>query len=129
MYYVALIAIVLIFIWRIVAGFKKGMVQEVVSLVALAIGVVSAVLLVSAVSSFADKEIGQVIKTILLIVIVCVANRLIHLFLNSIGLVAKLPVIKGFDKLLGAAVGFVEGLAIVGAIVYVLKAWGLAQLM
>ncbi len=128
MYYVALIAIALIFIWRIVVGFKKGMVQEVVSLVALAIGVVCAVLLLSAVSSYVDKEIGQLIKTILIIGVVCLAYKLIHVFLVSIGLVAKLPVVKGFDKLLGAAIGFVEALAIVGAVIYILKAWGLAQL-
>lgn len=36
MYYAALIVIALVFIWRITAGFKKGMVQELISLIAMA---------------------------------------------------------------------------------------------
>lgn len=35
MYYIALIIVALIFIWRIVAGFRKGMVQEIISLIAM----------------------------------------------------------------------------------------------
>lgn len=129
MYYVALFAIVLIFIWRIVTGFQKGMVREIISLVALVIGVVCAVLLLSAVDSYMDREIGQLIKFILIIIVVSLAHKLIHLFLSSIGLIAKLPVVKGVDKLLGAVVGFVEAMVIVGVTVYILKVWGLAQLM
>ena len=37
MYYAALIIIALIFIWRMIAGFRKGMVQELISLVAMAV--------------------------------------------------------------------------------------------
>ena len=37
MYYAALVVIALVFIWRIVAGFKRGMVQELISLIAMAV--------------------------------------------------------------------------------------------
>ena len=37
MYYAALIIIALIFIWRMTVGFRKGMVQEIISLIAMAV--------------------------------------------------------------------------------------------
>ena len=52
MYYVAIVVIVLIFIWRIMAGFKRGMVQEIVSLIAMAVAGVCMVLILGAVGSY-----------------------------------------------------------------------------
>lgn len=129
MYYVALIAIVLIFIWRISVGFKRGMVKEIISLIATAVGGLCVVLILSAVSSYMDKEIGQLVQVVVALLVICLAYRLAHILLTSIGLVAKLPVIKGLDKVLGAVVGFVEAGVIVGLLVHLLKNWGLSALL
>lgn len=129
MYYVALIAIVLIFIWRITVGFKRGMVKEIISLIATAVGGLCVVLILSAISSYMDKEIGQVVQVIVALLVICLAYRLVHLLLTSVKLVAKLPILKGLDKILGAAVGFVEAGVIVGILVYVLKNWGMSVLL
>ncbi len=129
MYYIALIAIVLIFIWRISVGFKRGMIKEIISLIATAVGGLCIILILSAISSYVDKEIGQLIKTIVALLVICLAYRIGHLFLTSVKLVAKLPIVKGLDKVLGAIVGFAEAGVIIGVIVYVLKNWGLSLLM
>ena len=55
MYYVALFIIALIFIWRMTAGFKKGMVQEIISLVAMAVAGACVVLILGAIGSYMDK--------------------------------------------------------------------------
>mgnify|MGYP003596076330 FL=1 len=51
MYYAALIIIALIFIWRMTVGFRKGMVQEIISLIAMAVAGVCILLIFGAIGS------------------------------------------------------------------------------
>ena len=129
MYYFALIIIVLIFIWRVAIGFRKGMVQEVISLIAMAVAGVCVVLILGAIGSYLNQEIGKVIQMVLVLFAVCRFYRLLHVLFTSLELVSKLPIIKGLDKLLGAVVGCAEAVLIVGLLVYLLKNWGLSMIV
>lgn len=129
MYYVALVIVALIFIWRIAAGFKKGMVQEIISLIAMGVAGFCIVLILGAVGSYLDKEIGQLIQFIVVLIVVCLAYRLVNILFTSLQLISKLPIIKGLDKLLGAVVGMAEAGLIVGVLVHFLKNWGLSQII
>lgn len=129
MYYIALGIVIIIFIWRIIAGFRKGMVQEITSLIAMAIAGVCVVLILGAVGSYLDKEIGRMIQIVVVLVVVCMIYRLIHVLFTSLELISKLPIIKGLDKLLGAVIGAAEAGVIVGFLVYFLKSWGLSFLV
>ncbi len=128
MYYIALIVIALIFIWRIVAGFRKGMVQEIVSLVAMAAAGICIFLIMGAIGNYMNREIGKMIQVVAVLFAVCFVYRLIHMLFVSLELISKLPVIKGVDKLFGAVVGCLEAALIVGFLVYLLKNWGLSVL-
>ncbi len=128
MYYIALGVVALIFIWRICAGFKKGMVQEVISLIAMGVAGFCVMLILGAIGSYLDKEIGQLIQFVVVLIVVCLAYRLINILFTSLQLISKLPIIKGLDKLLGAVVGLAEAGLIVGILVHFLKNWGLAQI-
>lgn len=128
MYYVSLAVIAIIFIWRMIAGFRKGMVQEVISLIAMAVAGVCVVLILGAIGSYLDREIGRLIQIVAVLFVVCLVYRLVHTLFTSLELISKLPIIKGLDKLLGIAVGFAEAALIVGVLVYFLKNWGLSIL-
>lgn len=128
MYYIALIIIAIIFIWRITAGFRKGMVQEIISLIAMAIVGVCVILILGAIGSYLNQEIGKTIQMVVVLIVVCLIYRLVHVLFTSLELISKLPIVKGVDKLLGAAVGMAEAALIVGFIVYFLKNWGLSVL-
>ncbi len=128
MYYIALVVIVLIFIWRIASGFRKGMVQELIALVAIAVAGICIILILGAVGSYMNREISKVIQMVVVLLAVCLVYRLVHVLFTSLELISKLPVIKGLDKLLGAGLGFVEAGLIVGILVYLLKNWGLSIL-
>lgn len=129
MYYVALIVIALIFIWRIAAGFKKGMVQEIVSLIAMAAAGFCMLLIIAAIGSYLDKEIGRLVQMIAVLLAVCLVYRLINTLFVSLKLISKLPIIKGLDKIMGAVVGFAEAGILVGFLVYIIKNWGLSNLV
>mgnify|MGYP002511132252 CR=1 FL=1 len=128
MYYIALIIIAIIFIWRITAGFRKGMVQEIILLIAMAIVGVCVILILGAIGSYLNQEIGKTIQMVVVLIVVCLIYRLVHVLFTSLELISKLPIVKGVDKLLGAAVGMAEAALIVGFIVYFLKNWGLSVL-
>ena len=128
MFYIALVIIILIFIWRIAAGFRKGMVHEMVSLIAVIVATFCIVLILGAVGSYMNQEIAKVIQMIVVLFVVCLVYRLVNILFTSLELISKLPVIKGLDKLLGAGLGFIEAGLIVGILVYFLKNWGLSIL-
>ena len=128
MYYVSLIVIAIIFIWRISVGFRKGMVQEIISLIAMAVAGVCVVLILGAVGSYLEREIGRAIQSVIVLFVVCFVYRLVHTLFTSLELISKLPVIKWLDKLLGIVVGFEEAALISGVLVYFLKNWGLSIL-
>ena len=128
MYYIALALIAVIFIWRVAAGFRRGMVREIISLIAMAVAGVCVVLIIGAVGSYLEKEISKTITMVAVLFIVCVVYRLVHVLFTSLELISRLPVIKGVDKLLGAVTGAAEAGVIVGVLVYLLKSWGLSVL-
>ena len=129
MYYFALIIIALIFIWRVAVGFRKGMVQEIISLIAMGVAGICVILILGAIGSYFDREIGKVIQTVLVLFVICLVYRLVHVLFTSLELVSKLPIVKGLDKLLGAVIGCAEAVLIVGLLVYFLKKWGLSMLV
>lgn len=128
MYYVALAVIIIVFIWRIRAGFRRGLVQEIVSLIAMAAAGICAVLMVGAIGSYLDKEISKTIEMAAVLFAVCIVYRIVHVLFTSLKLISKLPLIKGLDKLLGAAAGALEAGVIVAVLVHFLKNWGLTFL-
>lgn len=128
MYYISLIIIALIFIWRAAAGFRKGMVQEIISLIAMAVAGICVVLILGAVGSYLNREIGKTVEMAVVLFVVCLVYRTIHVLFTSLELISRLPIIKWLDKLLGIAVGLAEAGLIVGLLVYFLKNWGLSIL-
>lgn len=128
MYYIILGIIAFIFLWRIAAGFKKGMVREIVSLISTIVAGFCLLLILGAIGSYMDREMGRLAQIIAVLAAVCVIYRVVSLLFTSLKLVTHLPVIRGFDKMLGAAFGFGEAAVIVGFLVYLLKNWGLSIL-
>lgn len=128
MYYAVLIGIGLIFLWRIVTGFKRGMVKEIISLIAMAVAGVCVLLILAAIGNYMEREIGELIQMVVVLFVVCLIYRIVHVLLGSLKLIAKLPIIKWLDKILGAVVGFIEAGLITGLLVYFLKNWGLSML-
>ena len=128
MYYAALIIVVLIFVWRMVAGFKKGMVQELISLIAMVVAGVCVILILGVIGSYLDREIAQVVKMVAVLSVVCLVYRLVNVLFTSLQLIAKLPIVRWIDKVLGIAVGFAEAGLLVMVFIHILKKWGLSIL-
>ena len=128
MYHAVLIFIALIFIWRMIAGFKKGMVQELISLVAMTVAGVCVVLILGAIGSYMDKEIAQVVKMVAVLLVICLVYRLVNVLFTSLQLIAKLPIVRWLDRMLGIVVGLAEAGMLAAILIHLLKKWGLSIL-
>ena len=102
--------------------------KEILSLIAMVVAGFCAYLLLGAVGSYLNREIGRLIQIIILLLIVCIVYKLANLIFTSISLVSRLPLIRSADKLFGAVFGILEGIIITGYILYWLKNWGLSVL-
>lgn len=121
---ITLIIVLVIFILTIVHGYKKGMTKEISGLVSWAVTLFVMSLIIMLYTSFRANEGKNMVVTIIILVAVALVNGVIRLFLKPIKLVAKLPILKFLDQLLGIVIGVAEGFLIVW-LMYVLNESGL----
>ena len=93
---------------KIMDGYKKGMVKEIISFVSLVVMCVVVLLLGSGLHSYMEKEILGVVIAILLLVILGIAHHALKLVFFSAKLISKLPIVHSADKILGMLVGALE---------------------
>lgn len=104
-----MVLIVLLFtIFKIVDGYKKGMVKEIISFVSLVVMCVVVVLISAGLHSYMEKQVIGVIIAILLLAVLGIAHHLLGVVFFSAKVVSKLPIIHWADKLLGMVVGALE---------------------
>lgn len=115
------IIVVVIFLIKIIDGFRKGMVKEICSVVSMFVLCALASLIVGGIRSYNTGKILNVIAAVILISLLSIAHHLIKLVLFSAKLISKLPVVHFVDKLLGAVFGALE-VAIAIWFVYMLTA-------
>ncbi len=102
------IIVLIVLVWKISQGFKRGMVKEIVSFVSLIILCAVATLIVKGLQSYMEKEILGVVIAVLLVVVVGIIHHLLGIVFFSAKMISKLPVISWVDKLLGMVAGVLE---------------------
>lgn len=121
---ITLIIVLIIFILTTVHGYKKGMTKEISGLVSWAVTLFVMSLVIMLYTSFRANEGKNMVVTVIILLAVVLVNGVIRLFLKPIKLVAKLPILKFLDRLLGIVIGVAEGFLIVW-LMYVLNESGL----
>lgn len=103
-----MIVVIILAVYKVVDGYKKGMVKEIISLVSMAVLCAVAALIAGGVSSYNDGKIFNVVVVVILLVLLGIAHHLLKLVFFSAKLVSKLPVIHFANKLLGVVFGVFE---------------------
>ena len=105
---IMLILAVLFALFKIVDGYKKGMVKEIVSLVTLIIMGIMIVLISRGLHSYMEKEVLGVIIAVVLMALLGVVHHLLNVVFFSAKMISKLPVIHWVNKVFGAVFGVLE---------------------
>ena len=111
--YIILIVVALIYIWRIFQGSRNGLIDEVGALadiVIVSLAVVAGIVVIE--SALGKNLIGFLVSGIILLIIL-IARKLLRLVFCSLGLIAKLPILSGLNRLFGRIAGVVEATVIV----------------
>ena len=103
-----LIAAALFALFKVVDGYKKGMIKEVVSLVTLILMGIMVVLISKGLHSYMKKEVVGVIIAVVLMALLGVVHHLLNVVFFSAKMISKLPVISWINKVLGAVFGVLE---------------------
>ena len=103
-----LIIVVILAVYKVVDGYKKGMVKEIVSLVSMAVLCAVAALIAGGISNYNSGKIFNVIVAAVLLLLVLIAHQLLKVVFFSAKLVSKLPVVHFVNKLLGMVFGVFE---------------------
>lgn len=103
-----LVVVLILALYKLMDGYKKGMVKEIISLVSMAVLCAVAALIAEVVGSYNDGRIFQALVAGVLLVLLVIAHQLLKAVFFSAKLVSKLPVIHFVNKLLGAVFGVFE---------------------
>lgn len=103
-----LIGVIILAVYKVVDGFKKGMVKEIISLVSMAVLCAVAALVAAGVSNYNKGRIFNVIAAVLLLLVIVFVHQLLKFIFFSAKLLSKLPVVHFVNKLLGMVFGVFE---------------------
>ena len=110
---VTLLAVVIVMVWMMIRGFKKGMAKELSGLVALFAAFVVLALGIMLVASFTGGEMTNTLYSVILLVLFGLAYGVVKFVLRSARAVSSLPIIKFFDSVLGIGVGLCKAILVV----------------
>ena len=105
---IVLIIFLIAIVYKIVEGYKRGMVKEISSLITLIVVCILLALVGSGVRSYLDGKIVNVIIAVVLAIVLAIANHLLKFALLPAKIVSKLPLVSFIDKLLGIVFGVVK---------------------
>lgn len=108
----ALLAELLFMVLYTKRGWKVGFARQLSSLIALLAASGSLLMILKVYTGFKEGDVKNLASGIALFVVIAVVYSVLRLFLLSIRLASKLPVINLVDSALGVAAGFVGGLLI-----------------
>lgn len=113
---------------KIVDGYKKGMVKEIISLVTLIIMGIMVVLISRGLHSYMEKEIVGVVIAVILLALLGVVHHLLGVVFFSAKMITKLPVVHWANKVLGAVFGVVEVILILQFVYVFIMYFGMGMI-
>ncbi|MBO5093860.1 MAG: CvpA family protein [Lachnospiraceae bacterium] len=106
-----------------VKGYKRGMIEEVNTVIALVIALIVIGMFVVAVKGYMDHETLRTILGIVCLTIAVLVYKVVDFILSSLKIISIIPVIRGVNKLLGFGVGVVEAVLLIWALFLIIVAF------
>lgn len=108
-----LIVVVLLTIYMMIRGYRKGFTKELSGLVALIASFFVLALAIMLFSSFSEGEVTNTVYSVILLVLFGAVYGVIKLLLRSAKAITTLPFLHFLDQLLGVAAGLGKSVLIV----------------
>ncbi len=106
-----------------VKGYKRGMVEEVNTVVALVLALAAIAMFVVAAQGYMEHETLRTILGIVCMTVAILVYKIADVILSSLKLISSVPVLRGVNMLLGFGVGVLESVLLIWAIFIVIVAF------
>lgn len=106
-----------------VKGYKRGMVEEVNTVLALVLALAAIAMFVVAAQGYMEHETLRTILGIVCMTVAILVYKIADFILSSLKLITSVPVLRGVNKLLGFGVGVLESVLLIWAIFIVIVAF------
>jgi len=110
---ITLIVVILLAVYLMSRGYRKGLTKEISGLVALAVAFFVLALVYMLYSSFQAGEVTNVVYSVIFLILSGAVYGVVKFFLNSAKMLSHLPVVHFLDKVLGIAAGAIKTILIV----------------
>ena len=113
------IVVVVLFLWRISYGTNNGLFAEAAGLIAVIAAFAAVYYIMNIAGSVMTANLGQVIPKIGYLIVAFLVYGVMTAIGKAVRGIKEIPILGGFDRLLGAIFGAIEAYLIVYIIVYV----------
>ncbi len=113
------IVVVVLFLWRISYGTNNGLFAEAAGLIAVIAAFAAVYYIMNIAGNVATANLGQVIPKIGYLIVAFLIYGAMTALGKAVRGIKEIPILGGFDRLLGAILGAIEAYLIVYIIVYV----------
>lgn len=104
-------------------GYKRGMVEELNTVIALLLALAAISMFIVAVKGYMDHETLRAILGIVCMTIAILVYKITDFILSSLKLISQIPVIRGVNKLLGLGTGILEAVLLIWVVFIVIVAF------
>lgn len=125
---IMVLIVLFLLVIKIMDGYKKGMVKEIISFVSLIVMCIVVVLISAGLHSYMEKEVLGIVVAVLLLAVLGIAHHLLQVVFFSAKLISKLPVISWGNKVLGMVVGALEVVLLLWTLFTFIMYFGLGML-
>ena len=120
---VVLIIVIGIYIWRVFAASRKGLIDEIetlIDIIIISFGVIAAIVVVN---SILHKNLIGFLVSGIITTIILIARNLIRIIFTPFRLITQLPIIKSLNRILGLLTGILEGTILAWVFLAVILCW------
>ncbi len=104
-------------------GYKRGMVEELNTVIALILALAAIAMFVVAAKGYMEHETLRTILGVVCMTIAILVYKITDFILSSLKLISSIPVLRGVNKLLGFGVGVLESVLLIWAVFIIIVAF------
>lgn len=118
--FIFVLAVFLLFVWRIKKGFSNGIMGEIVTIVSGFVALVCVALILFAITSVMVRATSTLIVCMIALILLGIVFKICSLIFRPILALSNISILEGFNKMLGAVMGVLEACVLTGILYYAL---------
>lgn len=118
---IVLLVVIIILASMAVKGYRKGILEEFLSILALAIGILGLALVAAVISGYLTGQMSDMLIGIVSLLVLVIVVQIARFLISPLKLIVKVPVIHGLNKLSGFVLGGLEGILFVWIVFFLME--------